>query len=397
MMAQKTVYMDYNATTPLRPEVKQAIIDALDIYGNPSSIHNPGREGMQLVNHAREQIAALINASPEEIVFTAGGSESNNAVLKMVSCGGVSCCKFADPHREIITTAIEHPSVLETVRFLEARGTKVHILDVDSTGLINLEQLKEHLTSKTVLVSIMMANNEIGTIQNIKEISRITHEAGALLHTDAVQAIGKIPVDAAALGIDYLSCSSHKIHGPKGVGALYIRKELPFCPFLHGGHQEGGRRAGTINSSGIAGFGTAAEYTRKNMEEEMQAVRALRDRLKKGIEERIPNIALNGHPEACLPNTLNVSFPGAEGEAILLYLDLEGIAVSTGSACASGSLDPSHVLLATGLGPELAHGSVRFSLGRENTIEDVDYVLETLPRVIKKIRDMSTLRTGASA
>lgn len=396
-MSAPSVYLDHNATTPLRDEVKQALLAALEVYGNPSSLHSYGRQAMQLVEQAREQVAALLGAHPEEVIFTGGGSESNNTVLKMLTCDGVSCRRFASPGREIITSAIEHPSVLQTVQFLKGRGATVHVVGVDETGRVDMDQLRKLLSSQTVLVSIMLANNEIGTLQDIRQIADLAHQVGAFMHTDAVQGLGKIPVDVAELGVDYLSCSAHKIYGPKGVGALYVRKGAPYCVLLHGGHQEEGRRAGTINAPGIAAFGKAAELARTELNSYGIHTSRLRDRLRDGIAAVIPDVRFNGHPQHALPNTLNVSFPGAEGEAILLYLDLEGIAASTGSACASGSLDPSHVLLATGVGPELAHGSIRFSMGYANSEQDMDYVLEKLPPLIARIRSMSTVAAGGSA
>jgi cysteine desulfurase len=394
----KNIYLDYNATTPLHPEVKKAIVDSFDLYGNPSSLHSPGRSANIKIAEARENIAKLIKADPEEIIFTAGGSESNNTVLKYVVCNPAkgcegSCCSLGG-RNEIITTSIEHESIISTLDFIEEQGGSVVLLDVDKYGKIDMDQFESKISGNTALVSVMMANNEIGTIQNIKKIAEIAKANGVLMHTDAVQAVGKLPIDVKSLGVDYLSLSGHKIYAPKGIGVLYVRKGAPYCPFIHGGHQEEGRRAGTLNNLGIIGLGKAAEIALKDMDKEYHEVKSLRDKLKDGLIERIPDIKINGHPQDCLPNTLNVSFNGAEGESILLYLDFEGIAVSTGSACSSDSLEPSAVLLATGLGPELAHGSIRFSLGRENTEEDIDYVLEKLPQVIERIRKMSTIYDG---
>ena len=396
----KNIYLDYNATTPIHPEVKKVLIESFDLYGNPSSLHTPGREANSKIEEARLSIAKLINADPDEIIFTAGGSESNNTVLKYIVCNPAKGCSGSrctlGGRNEIITSVIEHPSIISTMECIKEQGGNVVFLDVDSFGKVNLEQLEDKISTKTALVSIMMANNEIGTIQNIKKISEIAKKYGALVHTDAVQSVGKLPVDVKDLGVDYLSLSGHKIYAPKGIGVLYLRKGSPYCPFVHGGHQEAGRRAGTLNNIGIIGLGKAAELAMKDMDIEYIKVKSLRDRLKKGIFAKIPDIKINGHPDDCLPNTLNVSFPGAEGESILLYLDLEGIAVSTGSACSSDSLEPSPVLLSIGLGPELAHGSIRFSMGRENTEEDIDYVLEKLPPVIEKIRKMSTIYKGGA-
>jgi cysteine desulfurase len=290
----------------------------------------------------------------------------------------------------IITTKIEHPCVLETAECLVHRGANVKYLDVDRYGKIDLDQLQGMLGSDVGLVSVMMANNEIGTLQDIEAITKMVHESGAYMHTDAVQAVGKVPVDVRKLGVDFLTISGHKIYGPKGVGALFVKKGIPYCPLIRGGHQERGRRAGTENTLGILGLGRAVEMRALEMPAEEERMLILKNALRKGIEERIDDIYFNGHPTDALAGTLNVSFSGVEGESVLLYLDLEGIAVSTGSACASGSLDPSHVLLATGVNAEHAHGSIRISMGRESTIEEVDYLLEVLPRTIKKIRNMST-------
>lgn len=374
----KKIYLDHNATTPLHPEVKKTMQKALDIYGNPSSLYLFGRQARQLVETARQQVATFIGAQADEIIFTGSGTEANNTVLSTVN-------------NEIITTSIEHPAILEPAKFLEKKGIKVKYLDVDQYGKINIEQLKNLISKKTDMISVIMVNNEIGTIQDIKAISNIAHQHGALMHTDAIQAVGKIPVSVKDLGVDLLTMSAHKMYGPKGIGALYVKNGIPFSRFILGGHQEKNRRAGTENTLGIIGFGKAATVRAKEMDKEHERLLALKNMLKNGIEKTIPNVKFNGHPTDCVAGTLNVSFAGAEGESILLYLDLEGIAVSTGSACASGSLDPSHVLLATGASAEYAHGSIRISLGRENTRDDIEYVLDVLPRVIKKIRDMSTV------
>lgn len=389
-MAQRLVYLDHNATTPLHPEVKRAMNDAMEVFGNPSSLHSFGRQAHALVEKARSSVASFINTTPEQIVFMGSGSEANNTVLSIASCTSQMCGCHVEGGGEIITTAIEHPCILETARCLQDRNIAVRFLEVDHYGKIDLEQLADTITEGTRLVSIMMANNEIGTIQDIKTIAGIVHEKGAFFHTDAVQAVGKIPVDVRDLDIDFLTISAHKMYGPKGVAALYVKKGVPFCPLIRGGHQEKGRRAGTENTLGIVGLGKAIQMRAVEMDAEEDRLLQLKSVLRNGIERNIPDAYFNGHPTDCLPGTLNVSFEGAEGEAILLYLDLEGIAVSTGSACASGSLDPSHVLLATGLSAEQAHGSIRISLGRENTLEDVEYVLDVLPHVIVRIRAMST-------
>jgi len=386
----KRIYLDNNATTPLHPEVKKVLVDAMEVYGNPSSLHSYGREARQLVEDAREKAAKFIGAHTDDIVFTGSGSEANNTVLTTFTCQSRFCSLTAKHNAQIITTKIEHPCVLETASCLAGKGIKVAYLDVDQYGKINLEELKNSITEDTGLVSIMTANNEIGTIQDIKEISKIARSKGVLIHTDAVQAVGKIPINVNDLDVDYLTFSGHKIYGPKGTGVMYIKKGSPFCPFIRGGHQEKGRRAGTENTLGIIGTGKAIEMRVLEMEKDEKKFVEFKKLLKKGIEDNIPDIKFNGHPTDCLSNTLNVSFFGAEGEAILLYLDLEGVAVSTGSACASGSLDPSHVLLATGLSAENAHGSIRISMGRETTTDEIERVLDILPKVIKKIRDMST-------
>ncbi len=383
-MDDRVIYLDNNATTPLHPEVMNELTNSYKLYGNPSSMHFFGREALTRVEWAREQLGLLINADPEEIIFTGGGSESNNMVLKQFLPSA------AGERNKVITTAIEHPSVLETVKFLGKMGTEVTFINVDSMGRLRIDELERAVDDKTALVSVMLANNEIGTIEDIKRITDIVHKSGALMHTDAVQGLGKIPVDVKDLGVDFLSFSGHKFYGPKGVGGLYIKKGQKIGNLIHGGHQEKGLRAGTINGPGIAGVGKAAEIARLEMKGEMKKLAALRDSLEQGIIDSIPNIHINGDPDSRLPGTLSVSFPGAEGESILLYLDLAGVAVSTGSACATGSLEPSHVLLATGLDIEYAHGSIRFSFGRFNVKEDVDYILSILPGIIEKIRSMST-------
>ncbi len=383
--------MDHNATTPLHPQVKEAMIEAMGNFGNPSSLHNFGREAKQRVEEAREVVASFIGASSDEVIFVGSGSEANNTVLSICACPSVGCSLHQQARTGITTSSIEHPCILETSKCLEDRGVNISFVGVDQYGKINLEELDKSITDKTGLVSIMMANNEIGTIQNIKEIASITHERGALVHTDAVQAVGKIPVNVKELDVDFLTLSGHKIYGPKGIGALYVKKGVPFCPLIRGGHQEKGRRAGTENTLGIVGLCKAIEMREKEMQGEYKRLSELKETLKEGIKDKISDVYFNGHPKDCIANTLNVSFAGAEGESILLYLDLEGIAVSTGSACASGSLDPSHVLLATKVTTELAHGSIRISLGRDNSKEDVGYLLDKLPSVIKKIRSMSTV------
>jgi cysteine desulfurase len=392
-MAERRVYVDYNATTPLREEVKAAMIEDFDIYGNASSMHASGRLAHARIEEARRAVGELLGAPPADIIFTSGGSESNNTVFQtMRRLGSGPDGKVLPGGRTgIITTSIEHPCVLNSAAFLQTLGFKVTFLPVDESGKISFEKLRAALSEETLLVSVMMANNEIGTIQDIRALAALTKAAGAWLHTDAVQAAGKIPVNVRELGVDYLTMSAHKIYGPKGIGALYVRKGAPLFPLIHGGHQEDGFRAGTYNNIGILGFGKAAALAAGEVDRYGREIRALRERLRDGLLAKVPNIKINGHPEDVLPNTLNVSFPGAEGESILLSMDIMGIEASTGSACASGSLEPSHVLMAIGVGPELAHGSIRFSLGWGITAEDIDYILDTVPPIIARLRAMSTL------
>jgi cysteine desulfurase len=392
-MERRFVYLDYNATTPLRPEIKQSIVDDLDVYANASSMHEAGRRAFDRIQRARSSVADLIGSKKQEIIFTSGGSESNNTVFStMLKLG-----RSKPERRKIITSAIEHPCVLRSAEHLRDEGFPVVFIGVDGQGRIDMDELERELDPSrskggpALLVSIMAANNEIGTIEDIPRIAALAKAAGAYVHTDAVQAAGKIPVDVNEWNVDYLTLSAHKIYGPKGVGALYVRTGAPLEPYIRGGHQEEGRRAGTYNNLGIFGFGLAASLAKAELPKYMERVGSLRERLKTGLLASIPNIRINGHPRLVLPNTLNASFPGAEGESILLSLDLEGIEVSTGSACASGSLDPSHVLVATGVGPELAHGSIRFSLGRDTTEAEIDYVLQKTPPIIERLRRMSTV------
>jgi cysteine desulfurase len=393
IMAERRVYIDYNATTPLKAEVKAAMIEDFDIYGNASSMHAAGRLAHARVEEARASVGKLLGAPSKDIIFTSGGSESNNTVFQtMRRLGSGFDGKLLDSGRtEIITTSIEHPCVLNSASYLKTLGFRVTFLPVDEYGKIKMDVYKSALNDKTLFVSVMMANNEIGTIQDIKEIARLAKAAGAWMHTDAVQAVGKIPVDAGDLGVDYMTMSAHKIYGPKGIGALYVREGAPLFPLIHGGHQEDGFRAGTYNNIGILGFGKAAALAVDTVDQYGKQLSVLRERLRDGLAAKIPNIKINGHPTDVLPNTLNVSFPGAEGESILLSMDIMGIEASTGSACASGSLEPSHVLMATGVNPELAHGSIRFSLGWGITEADIDYIIETLPPIISRLRAMSTL------
>ncbi|GMO53812.1 MAG: aminotransferase class V-fold PLP-dependent enzyme [Termitinemataceae bacterium] len=392
-MEERHVYLDYNATTPLRPEVRQEIVADLEIYGNASSMHESGRLARARIEEARRSVAALIGAKADNITFSSGGSESNNMVFqtfRRIACDDHGVLQ-KNGRSGIITTAIEHPCVMNSASYLKSLGFDVTFLPVDEYGRVKMDAYKDALNEKTLLVSIMLANNEIGTIQDIKEIARLAKDAGAYIHTDGVQAAGKIPVNVDDLGVDYLTVSCHKIYGPKGVGALYRRSKAPLFPLVHGGHQEDGLRAGTYNNTGILGFGKASDLALTGLSDYAKHTSTLRDRLQKGLLANVPNIKINGHPDFMLPNTLNISFPGAEGESILLGLDLKGIQVSTGSACASGSLDPSHVLMAIGVWPELAHGSIRFSLGLGTTQDEIDYVIETVPPIIKRLRAMSTL------
>jgi cysteine desulfurase len=382
----RKVYLDNNATTPIHPEVKDVMTNFLsEKFGNPSSIHWAGREAKKALEDAREKVAEIINAEPSEIVFTGSGTEANNMAIKGIAFQNL------EKKGHIITSSVEHPSVLNTCKYLEKKGFEVTYLPVDSYGMIDPEDLKKSIKKNTILVSIMMANNEIGNIYPVKELASIAKENNIPFHCDAVQSLGKIEVDVKKLGVDLLSISAHKIYAPKGVGALYIRKGLKIEPLITGGHQEKNRRGGTENMIGIVGFGKACEIAKKEMNEVAERVRRLRDKLEKGIMEKIPDVKLNGHPEKRVPTTLNVSFLYVEGESILLNLDMEGIAASSGSACTSGTLDPSHVLTAMGISHEVAHGSIRFSLGRDTTEEDIDYVLEVLPPIIEKLRSYSPL------
>lgn len=382
----RRIYLDHAATTPTDPRVVKAMLPYFTkSFGNPSSIHSFGQEGKRAIEEVRDRVANLIGAKSEEIVFTSGGTEADNFALKGVA--------FANEKKgnHIITTAIEHPAVIEACKFLEKRGFKVTYLPVDRDGLVNPEDVKKAITDKTILISVMQANNEIGTVEPIAEIGKITQEREIYFHTDAVQTTGHLPIDVDKLNVDLLSMSSHKFYGPKGAGALYIRKGTRVISFIHGGEQERRRRASTENVPGILGFGRAVEIAKEEMDEEGKRLASLRNRLIKGILERIEEVRLNGHPEKRLPNNVNVSVEFVEGESMLLNLDLAGIAVSTGSACSSSTLEPSHVLLAIGLSPVIAHGSLRLTLGRGTEEEDIDQVLEVLPKIIQRLRAMSPL------
>jgi cysteine desulfurase len=382
----KRIYMDYAATTPVDPEVVKAMSPYFsDVFGNPSSIHSCGQEARKAVESAREVLADFIGARPEEVVFTSGGTESDNFALKGVA--------YANENKKnhIITSAVEHHAVLEPCHFLEKRGFKVTYLRVDKYGMVDPDDVRKAITPQTSLVSIIHASNEVGTIQPIAEIGKITREAGVYLHTDAVQTAGHIPVNVRDMNVDLLSISGHKLYGPKGVGAIYIRKGTRIMPFMQGGGQEDGRRGSTYNVPGIVGLGKAVEIARRDMDQEAERVTAFRDRLLAGLLEKIDFIKLNGHPTSRLPNNVNVSVAFVEGEATLLSLDFEGICASTGSACSSESLEPSHVLSAMQVPAEEARCSIRFSLGKWNTEEEIDQLLKVLPGIIGKLREMSPL------
>lgn len=380
------IYLDYAATAPCDPEVIKAMEPYFfEKYGNASSIHSFGQDAKKGIDDSRDALASFLGAKSEEIVFTSGGTESDNFALK----GVASALEKKGSH--IITSVIEHHAVSEPCKFLEKKGFSVTYIPVDNQGLVSAEDVRKAITDKTILISIMHANNEIGTIQPIAEIGKIAKEKGVCFHTDAVQTVGHIPVNVNELNVDLLSLSAHKFYGPKGVGALYIRKGTRIDRFMHGGDQEKGRRASTHNTTGIVGLGKAVELCRKNMESEAKFQIGLRDKLIKEIPEKIKEVFLNGHPTKRLPNNVNFSIKYIEGESILLNLDLVGIAASTGSACTSSSLEPSHVLLAIGLSHEVAHGSLRITMGRWTKESDVNYLLEHLPKIVTKLRAMSPL------
>ena len=385
-MDRKYVYMDNSATTAVKQEVLDQMMPIFtEIYGNPSSIHQAGQIARVYVDKARMQVASLLNASLDEIYFTAGGSESDNWALKGVAE------KYRKKGNHIITTKIEHHAILHTCEYLEKQGYEVTYLDVDEYGVVDLEQLKKSITDQTILISVMFANNEIGTIQPIEEIGKIAKEHKILFHTDAVQAIGNVDIDVHKLNIDMLSMSGHKIHAPMGIGVLYIRKGLILPNLIHGGAQERKRRAGTENVPGIVGLGKACEIAKQHMENHIAHCTKLRDRLIEKVTQKIPYTLVTGSLEHRLPGLASFCFKYIEGEALLLSLDMKGIAGSSGSACTSGSLDPSHVLMALGLKHEIAHGSLRLSLSDFNTEEEVDYVVEELAVIVQRLRNMSPL------
>ncbi len=379
------IYMDYAATTPAHPEVVKEMLPYFsDTFGNASSIHEFGQEAKAAVERAREKVAKLINAKLDEVVFTSGGTESDNFAIKGVA--------FANEKKNhIITSPVEHHAVTEPLEFLKKRGYSITTLKADKYGLVDPDEVARSITDKTLLVTVMHANNEIGTIEPIEEIGKITKAKGVYFHTDAVQTAGAIPIDVEKMNIDMLSISAHKLYGPKGVGAIYIRKGTRVVPLLHGGGQEKNKRGSTYNTPGIVGFGKAAELALSEMDARRAHLLPLRDRLIKTLMEKIPDSYLNGHPEKRLPNNVNLSIEYIEGESMLLNLDMEGIAASTGSACSSATLEPSHVLLCIGRTHALAHGSMRFTLGRLSTDADVDRVIDVFPKIVDKLRKMSPL------
>ncbi len=385
-MENKTIYLDHAATTYVKPEVFEAMKPYFcQHFGNASSIYGIGRESKKAVEEAREKVAKAIGAQAREIYFTGSGSEADNWAVK-----GIAAANRKNGNH-IITSAIEHPALLNSCKYLESQGFEVTYLPVDGDGLISLEELKKSIKDSTILISIMFANNEIGTIQPIQEIGAIAREKGIVFHTDAVQAIGNVDIDVEKMNIDLLSLSGHKFYGPKGVGALYIRKGVKISSFIHGGQQERGKRASTENIPGIVGLGKAIELAAENMEAYNKKLLNLREKTIEGLLARVPYIRLNGHRTNRLPGNVNMSFQYIEGESLLLMLDMQGVCGSSGSACSSGSLDPSHVLMAIGLPHEIAHGSLRLTFGDENTEEDVSYILEEIPKIVSRLRDMSPL------
>lgn len=382
----KSIYLDNSATTRTDNEVLQAMLPYFsESYGNPSSIYKIGRDNKKAIEEAREKVAQVLNCEPQEIYFTAGGSESDNTAIRGIA--------YANKNKgnHIITSKIEHPAVLETCKQLEKEGFEVSYIGVDENGILNLDELRSAIKPTTTLISIMFANNEIGTIQPIKEIGELAKSHGIAFHTDAVQAVGSVRIDVQELNIDALSLSGHKFYGPKGIGALYVRKGIKFDKFINGGHQERNKRAGTENVPGIVGLGKAIEIAYRDFDEHTKQIKALRDYYVSQVVKRIPYIKVNGDMESRLPGNSNISFRFIEGEGLLLNLDLKGICASSGSACTSGSLDPSHVLLAIGLSHEIAHGSLRISIGKYNTKEEIDYLIDSLVEIVQRLRDMSPL------
>ena len=382
----RQIYMDNAATTPIKSEVIDAMIPIFkNDFGNPSSVYKLGRDSKKLLEESREIVARAIGAQGKEIYFTSGGSESDNWAIKGIAHANKS------KGNHIITTKMEHHAVLHPCQYLEKNGYEVTYLDVDEYGMVKMDELEKAIKKETILITIIFANNEVGTIQPVKEIGRIARENGVLFHTDAVQAIGNIEVDVEELNIDLLSMTAHKIYGPKGIGALYVKKGVKITPLIHGGAQEKRRRAGTENIPSIVGFAKAIELATENIEAHTKKLLSLRDKLIHDIKEKISDVKLNGHPEKRHPGKVNFSFEFIEGESLLLSLDMLGISASSGSACTSGSLDPSHVLLCMGLPHEKAHGSLRLSLGDFNEVEDIDYVVEQLVPIVDRLRKMSPL------
>ena len=381
------IYLDHNATTPVDPAAAEAMMLTLEhLFGNASSVHYYGQQAKGAIDNARSAVAALLNAEPSEVIFTSGGTEADNFAIR-----GAADALENTGRKHLITSGIEHEAVLNTFKALARRGWKTTVLPLDATGIVSPDRLSEAMTADTALVSLMHANNEIGTIQPVAELAKIAHAQGALFHTDAVQSAGKIPVDVRALGVDLLSISAHKFYGPKGVGALWSKRGVRLAAFVNGGKQERNRRAGTENVPGIVGMGVAAQHALEKLGAEGARLTALRDRLETGILSSVPNTDVNGSRSSRVPNTTNISFERIEAESLLIALDLEGVAVSTGSACSSGTLEPSHVLKAMGLSSHRAQNSIRFSLGAGNTEEQIDRVVEVLPRVVSKLRTLAAV------
>jgi cysteine desulfurase len=379
------VYFDYNATTPLTPEAAEAVVRATrELFGNASSVHHFGQQAKAALDDSRSAVAALINADPSEIVFTSGGTEADNFAIR-----GAAEALEPTGRRHLVASAIEHEAVLNTLKALARRGWRATLVPVDHSGIVSPDRVREAVTDETALVSVMHANNEIGTIQPIAELAAIAHERGAVMHTDAVQSVGKIPVDVRGLGIDLLALSAHKFNGPKGAGVLWVKRGTRLQPLLTGGKHERNRRAGTENVAAIAGLGVAAQLALSKMGAEAARVAGLRDRLEAGILRAVPGAIVNGAPEDRVPNTTNISFDRVEAESLLIALDLEGVAVSTGSACSSGTLEPSHVLRAMGFPAHRAQNSLRFSLGLFSTGAEVDHVVAILPAIVEKLRSLT--------
>ena len=379
------IYLDHNATTPPLPAVAERMMVVLrDEFGNPSSVHHFGQQAKALMDEARTEVANLIGAEPSEVLFTGGGTEADNIAIR-----GAAEALEAAGRRHLVASAIEHEAVLNTLKALAKRGWRTTLLPVDRSGIVSPAALREGLADDTAVVSVMHANNEIGTIQPIAELARLAHERGALFHTDAVQSAGKIAIDVRTLGVDMLSMSAHKFYGPKGIGALWVRRGVRVMPILTGGRQERGRRAGTENVAGIVGMGVAARIASGKMGDEDRRLSALRDRLEAGVLRSVPGTAVNGSTEARVPNTTNISFDRVEAESLLIALDLQGVAVSTGSACSSGTLEPSHVLKAMGFNAHRTQNSIRFSLGAANTEAEIDRVIAVLPGIVEKLRSLT--------